>query len=146
LEAGVEQAAAAIRSGAALAKFRELVVAQGGDVRYVDEPDRFPRADYVKTTQAPRCGHLAAMKASEIGIAVVALGGGREVKGQAIDHRVGVVMHVEVGDRVSPDTSLFTVHAATLEDLDAAATRILRCMQFSDSPADPLPLFYGRIA
>jgi len=122
------------------------VVAQGGDGRFVDEPERFPRADHVKTICAPQCGYLAAMKASEIGIAVVALGGGREEKGQAIDHRVGVVMHVEVGDRVVPDTSLFTVHAASPADLDAAATRILRCMQFSDTPVDRLPLFYDRLA
>ncbi len=146
LEAGVEQAATTIRSGAALAKFRELVVAQGGDGRYVDEPDRFPRADHVKAIQAPQCGYVAAMETSEIGIAVVALGGGREKKGQVIDHRVGVVMHVEVGDRVAQDTPLFTVHATTPEDLDAAATRILRRMQFSDAPVDPLPLFYDRIA
>jgi pyrimidine-nucleoside phosphorylase len=76
----------------------------------------------------------------------VTLGGGREEKGQAIDHRVGVVMHVEVGDRVAPDTSLFTVHAASPRDLDAAATRVLRCMQFSGTPVERLPLFYDRIA
>jgi len=146
LEAGVEQAATAIRSGAALAKFRELVVAQGGDGRYIDEPDRFPRVDHVRTIRAQDGGYIAAMGASEIGIAVVALGGGREEKGQAIDHRVGVVMHVKVGDRVTVDTPLFTVHAATAEDLDAAETRILRCMQFSDTPVDRLPLFYDRIA
>ena len=145
LEAGVERAAITIRNGAALAKFRELVVAQGGDGRYVDEPDRFPRADHVKTVQAPQFGYLAAMKASEIGVAVVALGGGREEKGQPIDHRVGVVMHVDVGDRVAPGASLFTVYAASPEDLDAAATRILRCMRFSDTPVDRLPLFYDRI-
>jgi len=146
LEAGIVQASATIRSGAALAKFRELVVAQGGDGRYVDEPERFPRADYVKTIRAPQCGYVAAMVASEIGIAVVELGGGREEKGQAIDHRVGVVMHVKVGDRVAQDTSLFTVHAATPEGLAAAATRILHCIRFSDTPVDRLPLFYDRIA
>jgi len=146
LDAGMELAAATIESGAALAKFRQLVAAQGGDVRYVDAPDRFPRAGHVRTVPAPAAGTVGAMAASEIGMAVVGLGGGREKKGQAIDHRVGVEMLVKVGDPVVAGESLFKVHATTVSDLDGAADRILRSLSFTDHAVDPLPLFYDRIA
>jgi len=146
LGAGVELAGATIASGAALAKFRQLVAAQGGDVDYVDDPDRFPNAACVRTITAPAAGTVAAMSASEIGIAVVTLGGGREKKGQAIDHRVGVEMLVKVGDSVAVGAPLFTVHANTEDDLDIAAARVLGSLSFADHAVNPLPLFYDRIA
>jgi len=146
LGAGVELAGATIASGAALAKFRQLVAAQGGDVDYVDDPDRFPNAACVRTITAPAAGTVAAMSASEIGIAVVTLGGGREKKGQAIDHRVGVEMLVKVGDSVAVGAPLFTVHANTEDDLDIAASRVLGSLSFADHAVNPLPLFYDRIA
>jgi pyrimidine-nucleoside phosphorylase len=91
----------ALRSGAALERFRSLVEAQGGDVRVVDDPDRLPKAAFVEAVPSPRDGYLSAIDAREVGETVVQLGGGREKKGDPIDHAVGVVAHHKVGDRVS---------------------------------------------
>jgi pyrimidine-nucleoside phosphorylase len=146
LESGIAMAREMIATGAALAKFRELVEAQGGDVAYVDDPDRFPRAPLVEPIVAQESGYIARMDAAEIGMAVVALGGGREKKGQFIDHRVGVVVHVQVGDRVESGSPLFTLHAASAADRDQAAERIGRAIRSSSDKVDPLPLFYDRVA
>ncbi len=146
LEAGMQRAGAMIESGAALQKLRQLVVAQGGDVRYVDEPSRFLPAEIVETVVASDGGYLTGMEAAEIGMAVVALGGGREKKGAPIDHRVGVVMHAKVGDEVAADQPLFTVHANYEAGKRAAVARIQAALRFSDDPVPSLPLFYDRIA
>jgi pyrimidine-nucleoside phosphorylase len=136
---------AVIADGRAWAKFRQLVEAQGGDVAYIEEPERLPKARLIETVEAEAKGYLAHVQADEIGMAVVALGGGREKKGDPIDHAVGVVMHVKVGEAVEPGKPLFTVHANDEARGEEAARRILRALTFADEPVEPLPLFYDRI-
>lgn len=134
-----------LSSGAAWQKFRELVAAQGGDVACVDDPEKLPGASIVEAVPAPRSGYLAGLNAAEVGLAVVDLGGGREEKGQPIDHSVGVLVHHRVGDLVQREAPLFTVHANDREKLEAARERVLEAHSFSDEPVQPLPLFYRRV-
>jgi pyrimidine-nucleoside phosphorylase len=135
-----------LSSGAAWHKFRELVEAQGGDVHYIEEPERLPQARLIEPVPAPRSGYLAAVNAAEVGMAVVELGGGREKKGDPIDHSVGVIVHYKVGDLVQKDTPLFTIHANDEAKLAAARNRMLVAHTFSDTPVQRPPLFYRRVA
>ena len=143
-DVALEMAEDAIASGAAWRKFRALVAAQGGDVRAVDEPARLPKARFVDSVPAPRSGHLAAVSASDVGRAVVALGGGRYKKGDAIDRSVGVEIHHKVGDAVEEGTPLFSVHANDEAKLAVACRRVLAAHTFSDGPTERPPLFYRR--
>lgn len=145
VEAGVAMAARSITSGAALEKFRELVRAQGGDVRYVDAPGLFPVANVVRPVCAQQAGYLAATQTDNIGMAVVDLGGGRAKKGDPIDHTVGVTMRCKVGDKIEVGQPLFTVHARDEAACEQAARRTLGALTFSETEVPPLPLFYGRI-
>jgi pyrimidine-nucleoside phosphorylase len=135
-----------LSSGAAWWKFRQMVEAQGGDVSSVDDPEKLPQAPIVEAVSAPCGGYLVGLDAVQVGLAVVHLGGGREEKGQPIDHRVGVVVHHKVGDLVREGTPLFTVHASDGEKLAAARRRVLAAHSFGDERVEPLPLFYRRIA
>jgi pyrimidine-nucleoside phosphorylase len=135
-----------LASGAAWHKFRELIEAQGGDVHYVEDPDRLPQARLIEPVPAPRSGYLATVNAAEIGMAVVELGGGRVRKGDSIDPSVGVIVHYKVGDLVQKNTPLFTVHADDEAKLAAARQRLLAAHTFSDAPVQRLPLFYRRVA
>ncbi len=134
-----------LTSGAAWEKFRELVEAQGGDVETVEEPDRLPQADLVEDVPVPRSGYIEGIHAAQVGLAVVDLGGGREKKGQPIDHSVGLMIHHKVGDLVQKGAPLFTVYASDEGKMEAARERVLAAHTFSDEPVEPLPLFYGRI-
>jgi len=145
VEEGKERALTVIESGDALEKFRELVITQEGDGRYVDEPERFPEADVIDTLAAWDTGTLAEVRADEIGLTVVGLGGGRTEKGELIDHRVGLIMHARVGDTLERGQPLVTVHAASQEDKETAFNRLKRAITLSDAPIDSLPLFYDRI-
>ena len=123
----------------------KLVEAQDGDVSCVDHPEELPSAPLVEPVAAPRGGYLFGVKAAEVGLAVVDLGGGREEKGQPIDHSVGVLVHHKVGDLVQKGTPLFTVHASHEEKLAEALNSVLAAHTFSDEPVQPLPLFYRLI-
>jgi pyrimidine-nucleoside phosphorylase len=145
IEEAEEQALTVLKSGKALEKFRELVVAQEGDGRYIDDPDRFPEADVIDTLTAWDAGTLTEIQADEVGLTVVGLGGGRAEKGESIDHRVGLIMHARVGDVLEKGQPLVTVHASSEEDKEIAFDRLKRAIKLSDTKADPLPLFYDRI-
>lgn len=145
LESARTMAAAALESDRALASFRRLVQAQGGDVRYVDEPDRLPVAPLIETVAAARAGYLLGINACEVGETSVELGAGRARKEDPIDHAVGIIIHHKVGDFVAAGEALFTVHANDEAKLAAAKARLLAAHQWSSEPVQPLPLFYDVI-
>jgi pyrimidine-nucleoside phosphorylase len=143
LEDGRRMAEEAINSGKALAMFRKLVAAQGGDVRFVDDTSLFPQAPIIEVVHAERSGYIAQIHAREVGDTSVILGAGREVKGQPVDHAVGIIIHHKVGDLVQAGEPLFTVYAANTDKARQARERLLAAHTWSDQPVRPLPLFYG---
>jgi pyrimidine-nucleoside phosphorylase len=132
----------AIADGAAFEKFRVLVQAQGGDVAYVDDVSKFPRAKYIEVVDVPRSGSISQVHARSVGEAAVMLGAGRARKSDPVDHAVGIVIHKKVGDKVEKDEPLFTIHANDETKLIEARQATLAAHQFSDDPVDRLPLFY----
>lgn len=145
LEAARTMAETTLESGRALETFRRLVEVQGGDVRYVDEPDRLPAAPLIETVAAARNGYLLGINAREVGETSVELGAGRARKEDAIDHAVGIVIHHKVGDYVETGEPLFSIHANDSARLEAARARLLAAHQWSVEPVQPLPLFYDVI-
>ena len=136
----------ALEDGSGLAKFRELVAAQGGDVTQVDDPSKLPRAPKVETLRAARTAYVSAIAADEVGIASVRLGAGREKKGEPIDHRTGIVLHVKVGDRIERGEPYADVHVAGKPaDADAIAM-IRKAFRWSARRVPRRRLLLGRIA
>jgi pyrimidine-nucleoside phosphorylase len=144
------QAAARVRevivSGAALSKFREFVVAQGGDGARVDDPAQLPTAPVQTVIPAPTGGNVQRVESRTLGLAAVDLGGGRQKKGDPIDYRVGLVLHVKVGDRVEAGAPLCTVHAAHEAAAAALHGRVQAAFHLQEAPVKPLPIVYERVA
>ncbi len=132
-------------SGAAFGKLRAMVAAQGGDVTQVDNPDLLPRAAHIEDIAAPRSGYIAALDTGAIGWAAVHLGGGRLVKGDQIDHSVGFVLPIAIGDRVSRRDVIGQVHAASADAAAVAGSEVLEAITWSDEPVAPLPHLYGTV-
>jgi pyrimidine-nucleoside phosphorylase len=143
LESGRRMAEAAIASGGAFEKFRSLVRVQGGDVSFVDDPGKFPRAKIIEVVRANRGGYLSRVHARLIGEASVALGAGRARKGDPVDHAVGIIVHHKVGDKVEKDEPLFTIHANDGKNQAEARDQAGEAFNWSDFPVAPLPLFYN---
>ena len=145
-KAGRRAAEAALASGAGLAKLRELVGAQGGDVRMVDDPSLLPRAPAVETLRAPRAGYVAAIDAETVGVASVQLGAGREKKGDPIDLRTGIVLHVKVGDRVARGQPIADVHVAGKPGDASAIDEVRRAFRWSARRVPRRRLVLGRVS
>ncbi len=134
-----------IENGSALTKFKDLVLAQGGDISYVEDPSKLHLASERLDVGAPKTGYISQIHAGEIGLTAMELGAGREQKGDPVDHSVGIEILHNVGDRVDEGDMLFTVYAKTSNQAQAASDRLLAAHEITEKPVDALPLFYETI-
>jgi pyrimidine-nucleoside phosphorylase len=132
----------AIANGTAFEKFRVLVQAQGGDVSFVDDPDKLPKAEIIELVRAPRSGYLSQVDARSVGEASVALGAGRAKKSDTVDHAVGFIIYHKVGDKIEEGEPLFQIHANDDKKQAEGRKQVLEAHLFSPVPVPPLPLFY----
>jgi pyrimidine-nucleoside phosphorylase len=137
---------AALADGSAFGKFRSLVEAQGGDVNQIDNPDLLPKASLIETVTAPKAAYLKELTAREVGLASVALGGGRAKKDDKVDPAVGIVVHHKVGDKLAKGDPLFTVHANDAQKMAEIKAWVLKAHVFSRERTRRLPLFYKTIS
>ena len=99
-----------LKNGKAYNKFREFVIAQGGDVEYCDHPEKFAVAKNLIQIKSKSSGYIKSIKALEIGTASMKLGGGREKLDDIIDMTAGIMLNKKVGDKVEKDELLCTLH------------------------------------
>jgi pyrimidine-nucleoside phosphorylase len=142
LDEGRKMAEQALKQGRGLEQFRKLVSNQGGDPAYVDDPSLFPSAPVIKDVSSPREGYLSAIDALTVGETSVQMGAGRSRKEDTIDHRVGIVVHRKVGERVKAGDLLFTIHAKDEQSFDATVQSCLSACRWQSEPCAALPLFY----
>lgn len=131
-----------LAEGQALAKFREWVSAQGGDARVADDLSLLPQAPVTLAVYASQGGYLAEIDARAVGLAAMALGAGRERKGQPIDHAVGIVLSAKVGERVEAGQLLLTIHARDEQSAAACKRQVLEAYRWSSEPVATPPLVY----
>ena len=146
VEAGRELAEELLKSGRAWDKFLEWIVAQGGDRSLIENPARLPQASIVHEVTSDQTANIRSINALEVGLTSVDLGAGRAQKDDAIDHAVGIILHVKVGQAIERGQPLFTIHANDQAPAVAAEARLRRAIQFSAEPVPPLPLFYGVVS
>lgn len=147
IAAGRASAEAALADGRAADRFARMVAALGGPDDFLERPhDYLARAPVVRPCTAERSGFVAGMNAREIGIAVVALGGGRAHADDAIDPSVGLSEMIEVGVAVRPGSPLCIVHAASAVGADEAITLVRNAIHIGDAPPAARPVVIERIA
>jgi len=133
-----------IETGMALEKFREWVLAQGGDASVVDDYGLMPQARLTRELCAAQDGFVADVNALTVGRATVALGAGRRRKGDAVDHAVGVVLRKKIGDPVQRGQPVARIYANDETQLAEAETLLLSAYDWSEKPVEP-PLLIRRI-
>ena len=115
----------------ALKKFADFVEAQGGDRRVAFNTDLLPQAKHVYNVSATQSGYIKHIHSAEIGTALVRLGGGREVKGEAIDSSVGIIINKKIGDYVTENDTIATIYANDITNLNEVIDRIKNAYSYS---------------
>ena len=133
----------ALHSGAGLAKLRELIVAQGGDGKVVEDRALLGQADLTREIRAPQEGFIQTLDAALLGQAALLLGAGRERKEDAIDLQAGIRLHQYKGDWVHADQPMATLYHARTLDCEAARQLVVRAMRIGPEPVKKSPLIAG---
>lgn len=146
-EAGQAEARArqTLQGGSALAKLRAFVAAQGGDPSYVDEPHKLDVAPGRAEVIAQTGGFVQAVDALAVGQAVLVLGGGRERKGQAIDHGVGVELVKKPGEAVQAGEVLARIYHRDGRGLEAAQQLLENGLSVGQGQPRVPELILGRV-
>ena len=135
----------AIESGKAYDKFVEFIGAQGGNVNQIHDMNLLPKASIEVPVFAKKEGYVDKIICDEVGICSLILGGGRENKESEIDLSVGIILHKKVGDYVSKDTPIATLHANSKDKLNVAKERLLKAYILSDNAPEKRELIQGII-
>ncbi|MFC3691505.1 thymidine phosphorylase [Chenggangzhangella methanolivorans] len=145
-EEGAARIAAAISSGAAAERFARMVAALGGPSDLVDRPRAHLAEARTTLAVAPeRPGVVAGVETRALGLAVVALGGGRTRAEDGIDVSVGLDRLAGVGEEVGPDRPLAIVHARDAGAAERAAAAVRAAYRTAEAAARR-PLVLERIA
>ncbi len=137
LAEGIERCKEAVRSGKGYAKFLQLVKRQGGDVSFIEQPEKYPRSQYSQEIISSETGYLSAIDSLEIGFASVSLGAGRTKVDDVIDPKAGIVLKKKVGDIVNAGEKLAVLYTDKKGEVDSAAGRISTA--FRIGPKGPIP-------
>src|SRR5437868_1405397 len=135
----------ALRSGAAVAKLAEVIAAQGGDARQVEEPYLLPTAPVRSMLEAPHSGYIASIQSEQMGLASMQLGAGRFKNGEQIDHRTGLVLQAKAGDYRHAGEPLVEIHAHSEAEAASLRQSLLACYSWIDAPVTVGPLIYDTI-
>ena len=122
-----------VANGAALAKFREIVSAQGGDARVIDDPSRLPQAKFKVSLASPRGGFVSDVDAMAVALAALQLGAGRAKAEDKIDAAVGVSGLVKIGERIEPGAPLCIIHANDERALTEANAILTTAINVADA-------------
>ncbi|MDX1780350.1 MAG: thymidine phosphorylase [Thalassovita sp.] len=145
-EDGAEKIAASIADGRAAECFGRMVAAQGGPEQFVENWQRFlPEAPVIREVLAPKDGFVAAMDGQALGLAVVGLGGGRQVESDVVDPAVGISDMLPLGTQVHKGQPLARVHAAREAAADEACKSVLSAVTIAADAPDLPPLVHERI-
>lgn len=132
-----------LESGKALEKFRDLVRAQGGDERVVDNPWEFlPVAEKKIDFKAKKSGYITNIDTEKVGIASIMLGAGRKKKEDIIDHSVGLKILKKLGDEVSSGDTIAVIYASENSDVESALKLLEEAYIIGDvRPEKPLMIY-----
>ena len=118
----------------------------GGPVQFIENWPRFlPEATVIREIAAPASGYVTAIDGEALGMAVVDLGGGRKVEGEALNLAVGLSDVVRIGTQVTRGQPLAVVHAGRASDADQAETALRAAITIAAAPVAAPDLILDRV-
>jgi pyrimidine-nucleoside phosphorylase len=128
--------------GKAYEAFLKIAKAQGGDIRYLENPERYGRAEHIKEVRARRTGVISDIDTYQLGLDAITLGAGRMAMTDKIDPRAGLIVHKHIGDHVEEGEPLVTLHSGQQKSLETLAPKIGKRFHISGKKISKPPVVY----
>lgn len=146
VETGAQMIADVVQDGRAAEAFGNMVYAQGGPVEFAENWRRFlPEATVIREVGAPEDGYISAIDGQALGLAVVGLGGGRQVETDVIDPAVGFSEVVRLGAKVQKGQPLLRLHASREDLADQATAAVRAAITIANDKPNTFSLIHERI-
>ena len=146
IEGGKRKLTKILEEGRAFTKFKEMVVAQGGNFQVIENPELLPVAKYCFKIKADKSGYVQRADSRLIGESAMLLGAGRENKESKIDLSVGIVLKKKMGDKVNINEDLAEIYYNDAEKLEDAKKKLLSSFTIGDKKPRKLPLILATIS
>ena len=141
---GTQQIRKAIASGAAAERFGQMCAMQGAtDALSIDA---LPKAPVIRPVSAGSSGHIRSISGVSVGLAVVTMGGGRQVEGDVIDPSVGLSDFCVLRQKVEKGDPLCLIHAADEASADYAEQVVHSAIEIGEDLTDSQPLVLDTVA
>lgn len=145
LDTCLDMAKEAIESGRAFKKFKEMVLAQGGDVSVIDNPGLFVEASIQYEVKAEQDGWITSIDTERCGLTSVVLGAGRHSLEDRIDYSAGIILKANVGSKVSKGQTLAVLHTSNAAAVETAESMLKKALRIGTTAPDTVPLIHARI-
>ena len=126
IEEGTKLSEQLIENGKAYDKFLEIVKAQGGDVSFINNPEKYPSSKFHDKVIAQKSGYISKIDTYEIGMASLELGAGRKTKEDKIDPKAGIIFKVKIGTKVKKKETIAELFSDSKKGIKQAKDRITR--------------------
>ncbi|OBZ97242.1 thymidine phosphorylase [Pararhizobium polonicum] len=144
---GTDLARRALQTGAALERFGRMVHSLGGPADFVERPQAYlVKAPVILAVEAPQDGFLQSCDARDVGMEVIALGGGRTRPDEPIDHRVGFSGLKPLGTKLEKGEPIAFVHAAGVDQAEASRARLLEIYAIGDEAPPERPVIVSKVS
>lgn len=134
-----------INDGSALAKFKEFIGAQGGNIAQIENSELLPKAKYIVEVKSDRQGYVTKINSENIGLIAMELGAGRATKEDKIDLAVGLVLKKKRNDSVNIGDAIAYIHSNNENKIEKAKKDILMNYVISVENTNKIPLVYDII-
>lgn len=131
-----------LKNGEALAKFGEMITAQGGSAKVIEDLSLLPTAENTIAVKAEKTGYISAIKALDVGLAAMILGAGRENKDSKIDLAVGLELKQKIADSVEKGDTLALLHYNDAANLEEAKAKLLAAFTITKEKKNKNKLLY----
>jgi len=134
-----------IKSGAALERFRDIIKAQDGNERVIDNYEILPQAKFHIRVKSPKTGYVQKIDALQIGVLSVELGCGRKTIDDKIDYSAGFIFKKKIGDKVEKGESLVEVIGQDNNKVKFVSKNLLSVFKIGAEKVKPPQLIIDRI-
>jgi pyrimidine-nucleoside phosphorylase len=131
IKEGEEVAKKQIENGKAFNKFLEMVELQGGNINYINNPDKYPKSKYSRKIHSVKSGFVKEIDTYQFGMASLELGAGRKTMEDKIDFKAGIILSKKINDYIKKDDLICEIFSDSKTKIKLAEEIILKSIQFS---------------
>jgi len=131
IKEGIEISKEMISSGKAFDKFLEIVKLQGGDLSFIKNPEKYPKAKIIEKIESQQSGYLSEIDTYQLGMISLELGAGRLTKEDVIDHKAGIIFNKKLGDKINKGDVIAEFHTDRKNKFEDLKNKFYNIIKFN---------------